>query len=78
MAFSAAQRQSLLQVKGVGPTVLMRLESLGLDDVHALASADAREVVSCLADQLGSTCWKNSPQARAAVAAAIAMARASR
>ncbi|ARU05040.1 recombinase RecA [Comamonas serinivorans] len=78
MAFSESERSSLLAVKGVGPTVLARLESLGLDEVGALAQADAREVVAQLAERLGSTCWKNSPQARRAIEGAIAWAESQR
>ena len=76
MAFTPEQRSGLLALKGVGPAVLMRLEALGLSDLDKLAVADPREVVASVSDRLGSTCWKNSPQALRAVTQAIAWAEA--
>jgi nucleotidyltransferase/DNA polymerase involved in DNA repair len=76
VAFSPDQRKALLALHGVGPAVLARLAELGLDDVSALAQADAREVVESVATKLGSTCWKNSPLARQAIERAIAWAEA--
>lgn len=76
MGFNTAERQALLAVKGVGPTVLQRLEQLGFASLGQLAQADARDIVQSAAGLVGSSCWKNSPQARAAVQAAIAMAKA--
>lgn len=75
MAFSADERAALLAVKGVGPTVLARLEQLGYGALGTLAQASALEVVSQAASLVGSSCWKNSPQARSAVQAAIARAK---
>lgn len=75
-AFPADARALLLQVKGVGPAVLARLEQMGFCRLDQLAAADAGEVVASAAALTGSTCWRNSPQARAAVSAAIAAARA--
>lgn len=71
MPFSAEERAALLAMKGVGPTVIQRLEQIGIDSLAALAEADITEVVSAAASLVGSTCWKNSPQARAAIRAAI-------
>ncbi|MDH0733514.1 helix-hairpin-helix domain-containing protein [Pseudomonas sichuanensis] len=77
MAFSADEREQLLAVKGVGPTVLQRLEQLGYSSLAQLAQADARHIVEAAASLVGSSCWKNSPQARSAIQAAIAQARSS-
>ena len=63
MPFPAADKKTLLAAKGVGPTVITRLEQL--------ARANAREIVQGAASLVGSTCWKNSPQARKAIEAAI-------
>ena len=71
MPLSPAQTQSLLAVKGIGPTVLQRLQQMGLDDVAELAQADAADILAQGAALTGSNCWKNSPQARAAIQAAI-------
>lgn len=75
MAFDDRDRQLLLAVKGVGPTVLRRLEQMGIDDLAALAIQDAGAICVAASGLVGSTCWKNSPQARAAIDAAIRAAR---
>jgi len=78
MAFSQQEREALLAVKGIGPTVVRRLEQIGFSYLRALATADVLEVVTSAAGMVGSTCWKNSPQARAAIQAAIDLAKARR
>lgn len=70
MPFTEAQTQSLLAQKGIGKTVLQRLREMG----SKLAQADAADILEQGAALTGATCWKNSPQAKAAVAAAIAWA----
>ena len=76
MAFTEEQTQSLLAVKGIGKTVLRRLQQMGWDDVAELAAADAGEILQQGAALTGSSCWKNSPQAKAAIEAAVAWAKA--
>ncbi|MGU5795470.1 helix-hairpin-helix domain-containing protein [Aeromonas hydrophila] len=73
--FSGEERGLLLGVKGVGPTVIGRLEQLGYHNLAQLAAADTGHIVQLVASMLGSTCWQNSPQARAAIDGAIALAR---
>lgn len=73
--FSGEERALLLGVKGVGPTVIGRLEQLGYHTLEQLAAADTSHIVQLVASMLGSTCWQNSPQARAAIDGAIALAR---
>lgn len=73
--FSGEERALLLGVKGVGPTVIGRLEQLGYHNLVQLAAADTGHIVQLVASMLGSTCWQNSPQARAAIDGAIALAR---
>ena len=75
MAFNADERSALLAVKGVGPTVVTRLEQLGFTSLAQLSQADMREIVASAAAMVGSTCWKNSPQARSAIQAAIVLAK---
>jgi hypothetical protein len=55
---------------------VMRLEQMGYENLAHLARANALDIVSNAAKLLGSTCWKNSPQARAAIQSAIAAAQA--
>ncbi|PXX54165.1 hypothetical protein SAMN05660489_05788 [Pseudomonas sp. LAMO17WK12:I10] len=75
MPFPLEERQALLKLKGVGETVVARLEQLGIDSLAQLARADALEIVTQASVLVGSSCWKNSPQARAAIQAAIALAK---
>lgn len=75
MGFSADDRATLPAAKGVDPTVIERLEQIGFDSLDALADASAEGIVGQVAAMPGTTCWKNSPQARAAIAGAIAAAR---
>ena len=75
MPFTDEETQSLLAVKGIGKTVLQRLQQMGLDDVATLAAADLEDILEQGAKLTGSTCWKNSPQAKAAVSGAIEWAK---
>ena len=59
----------------MGKTILQRLQQMGLDDVATLAAADLDDVLEQGARLTGLTCWKNSPQAKAAIAAAIEWAK---
>jgi predicted flap endonuclease-1-like 5' DNA nuclease len=76
--FSAHERDALLALKGVGPTVVQRLEQMGIASLRQLAAAEPSEIVASAAGLSGSSCWKNSPQARAAIQAAIDLARSRR
>jgi len=42
--FSQEETQSLLAEKGIGKTVLQRLQQMGLDDVAKLAAADVGDM----------------------------------
>ncbi len=57
--------------QGVGPTVLQRLEQMGLDSFVRLRDCDAASILAQGAALTGSSCWKNSPQARAAIVAVL-------
>ncbi|WP_455020060.1 recombinase RecA [Neisseria sicca] len=61
----------MLAAKDIIKTVLQRLQQMGLDDVVTLAAADLEDILEQGAKLTGSTCWKNSPQAKNAIAAAI-------
>ena len=75
MPFPPTERKALLAVKGVGPTVIARLEQMGFESLAHLSKANALDIVSKASAIVGSTCWKNSPQARAAIQAAITLAQ---
>lgn len=77
MSFSLEERTVLLALKGVGPTVITRLEQMGIDSLAELGQASVSDILAQASAALGSTCWKNSPQARAAITAAVELARTS-
>jgi len=47
---------------------------MGLFTLSQLADADANDILAQGASLTGSSCWKNSPQAKAAIQAAIGAA----
>jgi nucleotidyltransferase/DNA polymerase involved in DNA repair len=67
VAFPAGERTGLLAVKGIGPTEVQRLEQMGFASLRRLARADDGEIVAMAVALAGSSCWKNSPQARSAL-----------
>ena len=73
--FPPEERDALLALKGVGPTVVQRLEQMGIASLRQLAAAEPSEIVANAAGLTGSSCWKNSPQARAAIQSAFDFAR---
>lgn len=75
MPLTSAQETDLLKQKWVGKTIIARLAGMGLDDVDKLAVADLDDVLEQGAAISGSTCWKNSPQAKQAITNAINWAK---
>lgn len=75
MAFSELEKAALLEVRGVGPTVVKRFEEIGIDSFSELACYEPQEIAEKVASMLRTTCWKNSPQALSAVKSAIERAR---
>jgi predicted flap endonuclease-1-like 5' DNA nuclease len=70
-AFSHRERQALIEICGVGPGVVTRLESLGISTLSALAESDPVHICEQAAADKGSTCWRNSPLAQKAIAEAV-------
>ena len=75
MPFSEEEKRSLLSEKGIGETILKRLEEMGLDDVKILATTNSDFILQRGAEITGSTCWRNSPQARKAIETAVNWAK---
>ena len=75
MAFSDNERTALLALKGVGPTVITRLEQLGFSSLVQLRDARMEDIVADASALVGSTCWKNSPQAKAAINNILTLAK---
>ena len=65
----------MMALKGVGATVVGRLEQIGFSSFTQLAEEDAAVVTKQISRMMGSTCWHNSPQARASIQAIIDLAR---
>jgi predicted flap endonuclease-1-like 5' DNA nuclease len=56
MTFAPHERAALLAVKGIGPTVVKRLEEMGFHSLEQLAKAEMLDVVAHGAAMLGSSC----------------------
>jgi hypothetical protein len=74
MRFSEEEQQAMLKLKGVGSTVISRLEQIGFSSLAALKDQDAASITKQISEMMGSTCWHNSPQARASIQAVINLA----
>jgi len=75
MHFSNKERQAMLQLKGVGATVIARLEQIGYSSLATLRDQDAAMITKQISEMMGSTCWHNSPQARSSIQAVIDLAK---
>jgi hypothetical protein len=75
MAFNPEEKAALLAIKGVGETVLSRLESIGLDSFAALKTAKVDDILLHISQLLQATCWRNSPQAKKAIQAIVDYAK---
>ncbi|MGO3859116.1 helix-hairpin-helix domain-containing protein [Neisseriaceae bacterium CLB008] len=75
MPFSDQDKTALLALKGVGPTIIKRLEEMGFHDLAALSQANVADITQMASEITGSTCWRNSPQAKAAIASVINYAK---
>ena len=75
MGFPAIEKEKMLRLKGVGSTVIARLEQIGFSSLSQLADVDVLDVTKRVSQMLGSTCWHNSPQARASIQAIVDLAK---
>ncbi len=71
MPFTAEERKELTAIKGIGNTFVTRLEQMGLSSIEQLANTSWEFIVEQGAEITGSSCYKNSPQARKAAEEAI-------
>ncbi|MFM8898642.1 MAG: helix-hairpin-helix domain-containing protein [Burkholderiales bacterium] len=74
MPFPEAEKHKLRALKGVGDTVISRLEQIGFSSLSQLVDEDPLSITKQISQMMGSTCWHNSPQARAAISAVVALA----
>lgn len=75
MGFSKEDKDLLLTIKGVGATVITRLEEFGFTNLEDLSEAHPEDILNWVSQKLGSTCWRNSPQARSSIESAISYAQ---
>jgi len=75
MPFPKSEHAALLALKGVGPVVIVRLEQMGIDSLAVLSQVNINQVLALASVTVGSTFWKYSPKARAAIATAIEFAK---
>jgi hypothetical protein len=74
MPFSELEKQKMINLKGVGITVVYRLEQIGFSSLRQLVDQDPEAITLQISQMMGSTCWHNSPQARAAIKSIIGLA----
>ena len=72
--FPEKERESLLSLPGVGPSVIRRLEQVGYSRISELRHTDPKEIVLRISELMGSTCWRNSPQAKKAIESIVELA----
>jgi nucleotidyltransferase/DNA polymerase involved in DNA repair len=75
LKFNEEEREGLLTLKDIGPTVIKRFEEIGISSFRELKDYNAEEIADRVAEMLRTTCWKNSPQAKSAISAAIELAK---
>lgn len=75
MVFSESERALLVKVKGVGDKVIDRLEQIGINSLVQLAEEKPQDITQQIACLVGSSCWKNSPQAKMAISSAVEYAQ---
>ena len=75
MSFSEAEKKGLISIKGVGETVVTRLEQIGIHSLDQLKECDVEFITGSVSAMLGSTCWSNSPMAKSAINNAIQYAK---
>lgn len=76
MAFSQQEREQLLALKGVGETVIKRLEEAGYHSLASLRGEHVESITLQISQMLRASCWHNSPQARSAIKAVVELANA--
>lgn len=74
MGFSQVETEQLLAIKGVGPTVVKRLEAIGFSSLADLAGVEPAAINRTVAQMLNASCWANSPLARQAIVSVVELA----
>lgn len=74
MAFSEQEKKYLLELKYVGDKIIERLQQIGFDSFEKLRNTTLDEILNKGALLTGSSCWKNSHQAKTAIQNILALA----
>jgi hypothetical protein len=74
MAFSPLDKEKMAAQKGVGLTVISRLDQIGFSSLDQLIGQDPEFVTKLISQMIGSTCWHNSPMARNSIRSSIELA----
>ncbi|MCX8580656.1 hypothetical protein J3U18_03000 [Gilliamella sp. B3482] len=74
MAFSEQEKKHLLELKYVGDKIIERLQQMGFDSFEKLRNTTLDEILNKGALLTGSSCWKNSHQAKTAIQNILALA----
>jgi hypothetical protein len=74
MEFSPLEKEKMVALKGVGLTVIARLEQIGFSSLDQLVGQDPEFVTKLISQMIGSTCWHNSPMARNSIKSIIDLA----
>ena len=75
MPFSTIEKEALINLKGVGPTVVKRFEEIGINSLEELRQYKADDIAELVASMLNAPSWKNNPKANAAISSAINLAK---
>lgn len=75
--FLRTKKNTCYALKGIGPTVIARLEQIGLSAFKELAPQDPASITKQISQIMGSSCWHNSSQAKHAIQAVITLAKTS-
>ena len=73
MAFSELEKEQLLELKYVGDKIIERLQQMELDSFEKLRNSNLDEILNKGALLTGSSCWKNSHQAKTAIQNILAL-----
>lgn len=73
MAFSEQEKKHLLELKYVGDKIIERLQQMGFDSFEKLRNTTLDEILKKGALLTGSSCWKNSHQAKTAIQNILAL-----
>jgi len=75
--FSIEEKTQLLNLYGVGETVIQRLEEIGIHSFEQLKVCSEEDILNQISSMLNSSCWKNSPQSKIAIKNAVELAQRS-